>query len=384
MEMDIVDEQVDTVGRAFMGLTLGCARCHDHKFDPIATADYYGLAGIFKSTRTMETFKKVARWHENSLADEADLARKAAHDRRGRRAEGGDPGPDRRARTSGSGAGRRATGSRCPKKPEPLYPGGDAGRAQAAARRRWPRSRSRPPRCRPAMGVTEGQVADTSRPHPREPPDAGRARPAARPARPRPTSDAADASAPRRAAGWSWPAGSSTRDHPLTGRVMVNRIWRWHFGQGLVATPDNFGALGDRPTNPPLLDWLARRFVEAGWSVKAMHRLIMLSSTYQMGSDVRPARGAGRPGEPAPAGGCSPRRLEAEAIRDALLAVGGTLDPAMGGSLLTVKNRDYFFDHTSQRRHRRTTARRRSVYLPVVRNHLYDVLPAVRLRRLRA
>ena len=67
MQMDIVDEQIDTVGRAFLGLTLGCARCHDHKFDPIDTADYYGLAGIFKSTRTMEHYKKVARWHENVL-----------------------------------------------------------------------------------------------------------------------------------------------------------------------------------------------------------------------------------------------------------------------------------------------------------------------------
>src|SRR5690606_31690866 len=67
MEMDIVDEQLDTFGRAVLGLTLGCARCHDHKFDPIATADYYALAGIFKSTRSMETFKKVARWHENSI-----------------------------------------------------------------------------------------------------------------------------------------------------------------------------------------------------------------------------------------------------------------------------------------------------------------------------
>ncbi len=93
MEMDIVDEQVDTVGRAFLGLTLGCARCHDHKFDPISTADYYGLAGIFKSTRTMESFTKVARWHENSLAGETDLARKAAPRPRGRGEE------SRRSRT---------------------------------------------------------------------------------------------------------------------------------------------------------------------------------------------------------------------------------------------------------------------------------------------
>jgi hypothetical protein len=161
-------------------------------------------------------------------------------------------------------------------------------------------------------------------------------------------------------------------DHPLTARVMVNRIWRWHFGQGLVNTPDNFGALGDRPTNQPLLDWLAHRFMEGGWSIKALHRLIMLSSTYRMSSVDEDPRGAQVDPENHLLRRMNVRRLEAEAIRDALLAVSGTLDRTMGGSLLTVKNRDYFFNHTS----RDTTAydsRRRSVYLPVVRNHLYDM-----------
>ena len=81
MEMDIIDEQMDTFGRAILGLTFGCARCHDHKFDPIPTKDYYALAGIFKSTRTMETFKKVARWHEIPIPTPADLARKTEHER---------------------------------------------------------------------------------------------------------------------------------------------------------------------------------------------------------------------------------------------------------------------------------------------------------------
>src|SRR6185503_2010397 len=81
MEMDIVDEQLDTFGRVFLGLTLGCARCHDHKFDPIRTEDYYALAGIFQSTRTMENFKKVARWYENSIATPLELEAKAAFDR---------------------------------------------------------------------------------------------------------------------------------------------------------------------------------------------------------------------------------------------------------------------------------------------------------------
>src|SRR5262249_34563925 len=82
MEMDIVDEQLDTLGRTFMGLTLGCARCHDHKFDPITAADYYGLAGIFVSTKTMESFKKVARWHENPLATPEEIKQKAELDAR--------------------------------------------------------------------------------------------------------------------------------------------------------------------------------------------------------------------------------------------------------------------------------------------------------------
>jgi hypothetical protein len=159
-------------------------------------------------------------------------------------------------------------------------------------------------------------------------------------------------------------------DHPLTARVMVNRIWRWHFGRGIVPTPDNFGALGGRPTHPPLLDWLARRFVEHGWSVKAMHRIIMLSSTYRMASAFDPAAAEIDP-ENRLLWRFSPRRLEAEAIRDALLAVGGILDPTMGGSLLRVGNRAYFFDHTSRDGTSYDT-RRRSLYLPIVRNHLYD------------
>ena len=152
---------------------------------------------------------------------------------------------------------------------------------------------------------------------------------------------------------------------------MVNRIWRWHFGQGLVATPDNFGALGARPSNPPLLDWLAHRFIDSGWSIKAMHRLIMLSSTYQMASDDN-SRAAQIDPENRLCWRMDVRRLEAEEIRDALLAVGGSLDRRMGGSLLTSRTA-LTSSITRPRTPPPTTARRRSVYLPVVRNHLYDV-----------
>ncbi|HEX5498684.1 MAG TPA: DUF1553 domain-containing protein, partial [Thermomicrobiales bacterium] len=160
-------------------------------------------------------------------------------------------------------------------------------------------------------------------------------------------------------------------DHPLTSRVMVNRIWRWHFGQGIVRTTDNFGLLGDPPSHPELLDWLALRFIDDGWSIKAMHRRLMLSAAYQM-SSAYDERAATADPENRLHGRADVRRLEAEEIRDALLAAAGLLDRTLGGSLLEVKNRDYIFDHTSKDQ-TSYDSRRRSLYLPVIRNHLYDV-----------
>jgi hypothetical protein len=159
--------------------------------------------------------------------------------------------------------------------------------------------------------------------------------------------------------------------HPLTARVFVNRIWRWHFGRGLVRSTDNFGLLGEAPTHPELLDWLARRFIADGWSVKSLHRLILNSSTYQQSSTRAPETVRLDP-ENRLFSRAPVRRLEAEAVRDSLLAVSGQLDRTMSGSLLTLKNRAYFFDHTSIDK---TTydSPRRSLYLPVVRNNVFDV-----------
>ena len=133
---------------------------------------------------------------------------------------------------------------------------------------------------------------------------------------------------PRAAAGCDWPDWLARPDNPLTARVMVNRIWQHHFGEGLVRTPNDFGERGERPTNPELLDWLAARFVESGWSVKAMHRLIMLSSAYQQSSRAGAQALAADP-ENRLFGRMNRRRLEAEAIRDSLLAVAGRLDATM-------------------------------------------------------
>jgi len=126
-------------------------------------------------------------------------------------------------------------------------------------------------------------------------------------------------------------------DNPLTARVMVNRIWQHHFGEGIVRTPSNFGKLGEAPTHPELFDWLAVQFIQDGWSVKAMHRRIMLSATYQQGS-VIPKDLAAKDAENRLFGRFSPRRLEAEAIRDAMLSVSGQLDLTPGGPALAEVN----------------------------------------------
>ena len=210
-------------------------------------------------------------------------------------------------------------------------------------------------------------------------------------------------------------------EHPLPARVMVNRIWHWHFGEGLVRTPDNFGTLGEKPTHPKLLDWLAHRFIESGWSIKAMHRLIMNSAVYQQASvaaDVSRLTSIDEAGEkvrkwesgtgsPSASGPVSPahfptfspareqkslltsaaasdpenrllsrfprRRLEVEAIRDSILFVSGALDLSMGGSLLTVTNRAYVTSTASKLDPSLFDQPRRSLYLPVVRSALYDV-----------
>ena len=163
-------------------------------------------------------------------------------------------------------------------------------------------------------------------------------------------------------------------DHPLTSRVMANRIWRWLFGAGLVRSTDNFGKLGDRPTHPELLDWLALRFVESGWSVKSLVRILVTSSAYPMSAALDEAAVALDP-ENRLHWRHPRRRLEVEAIRDALLAASGDIDFTMGGSLLVTKNREYVATTVSTNA---TTydSPRRSVYLPVVRSALYEVFQA--------
>ncbi|MFO0926942.1 MAG: PSD1 and planctomycete cytochrome C domain-containing protein [Gemmataceae bacterium] len=339
MELDIVDEQIDIVGRAFLGLTLGCARCHDHKFDPVPMEDYYGLAGVFLSTRTMESFKKVARWHENPIGTPEQLRQKADH--------------DARVTTMKARIGK-------------LPAKGDDRKRLTAELAALEKAAVEIPT---AMGVVDGKPTDAPLLRRGNHLTPGKSVPR------RFLAVLPGGAAPRLPADHSgrlelarWLADPA---HPLTARVLVNRLWRWHFGRGLVRSVDNFGLLGEKPTHPELLDHLAHRLVESGWSLKSLHRRIVLSHAYRLSSAASEEAVRLDPDNRLYAR-MPLRRLEAEAIRDGLLAATDGLDRTMGGSLLHVKNRDYFFDHTSKD-NTRYDSPRRAVYLPVVRNNLYDV-----------
>lgn len=163
-------------------------------------------------------------------------------------------------------------------------------------------------------------------------------------------------------------------EHPLTSRVIVNRVWQWHFGEGLVRSPDNFGRLGERPTHPELLDYLAQSLIQEGWSLKALHRRILLSSTWQMSTRFD-AQAAEVDPENRLWWRSNRRRLEVEALRDSVFAVAGTIDTTMGGTLLPTPNRQYVTS-TANINPVVYDPPRRSIYLPVVRSALYDVFQA--------
>jgi hypothetical protein len=163
----------------------------------------------------------------------------------------------------------------------------------------------------------------------------------------------------------------ASTQHPLTARVFVNRIWRWHFGEGIVRSTENFGKLGDPPSHPELLDWLAYQFMQSGWSTKDLHRLILASSVYRMSSQMNEQATLVDP-ENRLLSRFRLNRLEAEQIRDALLAASGRLDTTLGGKTVPLRNRQFVFNHTSVD-HTKYDSLRRAMYLPVIRNNVYPL-----------
>lgn len=158
-------------------------------------------------------------------------------------------------------------------------------------------------------------------------------------------------------------------DHPLTARVTMNRVWQAHFGEGLVRSADNFGLRGEKPSHPELLDWLSVELIRQGWSLKRMHRLILNSATYQQGAELQDSRSAEIDPDNRWLSRFPRQRLEGETLRDAMLLISGRLDTAQGGSLVTWKNNEY----VPGRDQEPLNTLRRSIYLPVIRDRVYEV-----------
>ncbi len=585
MVMDIVDEQIDVASKAIVGLTISCARCHNHKFDPISTKDYYALAGIFKSTKTMATLNTVAMWQERSIASEDFKAQKAAFTAKldaAKRSEkdvrdrgNAELAADFKAHADGyllagwqasrsslhsvaesnekfayknvieaenfnrgagiakdfEGYGKgigviHSVGSPCSAEYDFQVP--SAGQYQVELRyasaevrpvrllingvvvrdktagavtgsfnpdgQRWeaqgvftlkagqnsirierpgdiphfdkvlivtapsrqdgmvPKS---PEQLANELHLSVGlvndaaEIAATISADPTKLSGADRVEAADKfAARFKPGKDASkyfsasvtadlkkaeelvkslEASAPsepmamaaeegkvedcrihirgdtqslgekvsrrfltvldgdrvapisEKASGRIELASWLTRkDNPLTARVAVNRVWQEHFGTGLVRTPDNFGILGDKPANEPLLNYLAAIFMEQGWSMKKLHRNILLSNTYKMSCNADPVTTK-------VASTADPdnrfyykmprRRMDADSFRDSILLASGNLDLKMGGSLLMTKNHDYVTNDQSANAAVYDSPRR-SIYLPIIRNALFDMFQA--------
>jgi hypothetical protein len=285
---DQLDDMVNATAQAFLGLTLACARCHDHKFDPLTMHDYYRMVAVFNP------LVRPTRGR-TELDVPAGTSEEVNRDRQ-------------RTAVSASSALSR------------LDVFGPAVRATIPALPRGYFMQEKSPKPPPTHLLIRGKAA---RPGPKVEPGVPAVLVSAQPTFPPP----GQATSQRRLTLARWIA---SRDNPLTARVIVNRVWHYHFGEGLVRTPGDFGSMGQPPTHPALLDWLAGRFVADGWSLKKLHRLIMSSNTYRMGKRWDKAAAAKDPDNrllwrfPY-------RRLEAEAIRDSMLAVSGRLNPKMYG-----------------------------------------------------
>jgi hypothetical protein len=336
------EERIEAVGATFLGLTLACARCHDHKFDPLTTQDYYALAGVLASSK-LEDRPIIAA----ELAAPAAEARKKVKELQGlldKLAGVKEPTDDVKQQIETiraqideqrktpnfdlpaafavaeaslvvlpDGEHRTKIEYRAGEAMDvPMHIRGNAAKPGAVVSRRFISVLTSDPPVTFKNGSGRLELAEAI------------------------VTDAA----------------------PLAARVIVNRVWMHHFGRGLVTTPSNFGTQGEHPSHPELLDDLTARFIQHGWSLKWLHREIVLSATYQQASTRDPARRAVDP-ENVWLWRMKPRRLEVEAWRDAMLAAGGDLDLQIGGPAVDLDAAD---------NHRRT------VYGRVKRRELADVL----------
>lgn len=385
--MDLVDEQIDTMSRAILGTTISCARCHDHKFDPIPTHEYYAMAGIFLSTETLYGTPQVQGNRRSSdllkITDESEPVDPGSLLTASERARLEDALADakserqklfaeaREARQRQSGDAAFSDGANQARQRQQFRRSNDRINTMEARLESYDelgmplqyamgaRDRERPIDARVLVRgeldkagdrVDRGfvSVLNVSTPPRIDPRDSGR----------------------RELADWL-----TSTDNPLTARVMVNRVWHHLFGLGLVSSVDNFGSTGQPPSHPELLDYLAVQFQNHGWSVKALIKDIMLSRAYQLSSDFDEASFNKDP-ENALVWRMNKRRLEAEAIRDALLAISGELDLKRPFGSSVLKAGDGYVGRTIREDQIESEGAHRSVYLPVVRDMVPDSLAA--------
>jgi hypothetical protein len=356
-----LNDMTETTGLVFLGLTIGCARCHDHKFDPIRLSDFYRLEAFFTPARFRDDYPllnpRERQEHERRMnAWEAEVTRvRAALVRL--------EAPFRAALALGDPPGLSDETAQALRKPESERSAVEIRLVyEALARDR----RVAPDRLATAMQGPLGPIhqawrtrLDTLLKQAPAPPPRARGLDESGPQAPptyllkrgdfankgaevqpafpavfrdilpvEPELAAVSRSTGRRTALARW---LTRPEHPLTARVMVNRLWQHHFGRGLVATPSDLGTMGDPPSHPELLDWLAADLIARGWSLKATHRLMVTSATYRQASTFLPAAGQADP-ENTLLWRWSRRRLEGEALRDSLLAVSGQLNLTFGGT----------------------------------------------------
>ncbi len=305
---EVLTEMTNAVGSALLGVTLGCARCHDHMFDPLRQSDYYRLQAYFATTHEKDIVQaseaEQKMWKARAAPVEEELKKLRAELREATKGKKADE-KERIARQIEAAQEKMpealpalfsVVNDPAKRSPIHLLPRGDYQQKGA-------RVGMRP------LGVLLPEGAP-------ELPDG--------------------ASGPRTALA-KWITGP---DHPLTARVMVNRIWHHHFGRGIVSTPNDFGKMGTPPSHPELLDYLANEFVAGGFRVKQMHRLILHSNAYKQSSAPRnnPRKDAAVSNDPENRllWRFNRRRLQAEEIRDAVLAVAGSLNPKQGGPSVIV------------------------------------------------
>jgi hypothetical protein len=360
--MDVADEQIDATFQAFQGLTAACARCHDHKFDPIPQKDYYALSGIFRSTQTCYgTIRIIQSNHPSPLVELPKNGgatvglEPLTSERRASIEKQRDDLRERATKVTGQNAfiQRIFLSSR---------------RSVLASQLAMYESDGTPKLL--AMGVRERYAPTDSRLYVRGELD----QPGETVKRGFPqvlTTKQPDI--PRGSGRRELADFIASKDNPLTARVMANRVWLHLMGRGLVATPDNFGASGQRPSHPELLDHLALTFTDNGWSVKKLVRTIVLSRAYRLSSRFDDKNFEVDPDDVL-VWRMPKRRLEAEALRDTMLNLSGRLNLTPPKGSVVNLNGEGNIGFRFRGGEAATTDAHRTVYLPIVRDLVPEVL----------